>query len=117
MLEHFGSYATWCDRAKANASIISASQFRLLAIQRDAIIGFTECCDRDGWHILATGVVEGSRRRKIGTVLIYLAAEEVRRRGGEVLWIGEAPYAFYRVIGGTVVYRFVTMRKTLEADG
>ncbi len=114
MLEHFGAYAGWCAGAKQYVDRPQEPEFHLLAFRDKSIVGFTECVFEGDWRIDATGVREDLRRRKIGSVLVFLALDEVRRRGCDRMCIGEAPPDFYKVVDGQILRRYMIMHKDLE---
>jgi ribosomal protein S18 acetylase RimI-like enzyme len=120
MLEHFRGYGGWCTRAKEYAKCHRESGFHMVALHTGNMVGFTECIhDADKrpaceWYIYATGVRSDLRKRKIGSVLLYASLAEIKQRGGDMVCIGEAPLDFYRVVEGTVVRRYMVMRKDLQ---
>ena len=116
MHTHFGGYSGWCRRAQEYVEGRGGGEFRILAFCEGEVVGFTECHRPGDWSIYATGVREDLRRRKIGTVLIFLALEEMIRRGATRLHLGHAVYDFYKELGGEVVYRFMVMRKELGSE-
>ncbi|NQT14325.1 MAG: GNAT family N-acetyltransferase [Planctomycetes bacterium] len=113
MHTHFAKYSAWCRGAQEYVEGRGGEQIRILAFHDRKIVGFTECHKPKDWSIYSTGVREDLRRRKIGTVLIFLAVEEMHRRGADRLYLGHAIYEFYKELGGEVVYRFMVMKKTL----
>jgi ribosomal protein S18 acetylase RimI-like enzyme len=114
MFRHFGGYSGWCHRAQQYVEgRREGGEFRVLALRDGEVVGFTECHKREDGSIYATGVREDLRRRRIGTVLVFSALEEMTRRGARRLRIGHAPYEFYKVLEGKVVYRFMRMKKKL----
>ena len=116
MKQHFRNYISWCERAEQYVESSDDPRLRVLAFRGNEIVGFTECRYEDGWHIDATGVREDLRRQGIGTVLVYLAMEEMKRQGAERMYVGECPYDFYKVIAGQVLRHYMVMRKTLNAE-
>ena len=117
MLEHFRSYGGWCTRAKEYVEGGRESGFHMLAFRDGDIVGFTECAFRvderpsGDWYLYATGVRPDLRRKKIGSVLVYESLAETKERGGDRACIGEAPLDFYRVVEGTVLRRYMVMRR------
>jgi GNAT superfamily N-acetyltransferase len=121
MLEHFAGYGGWCARAREYATCERQSGFRMLALHAGELVGFTECVLEAAkrpdckWYVYATGVRSDFRRRRIGSVLVHASLDEIKRRGGDKVCIGEAPLDFYRVVEGAVVRRYMVMRKELVA--
>ena len=113
MLRHFADYKRWCARAEAYVEHDSETGFHMLAMRDEEIVGFTECVLDSDWHVYATGVRSDMRRRKIGTVLVYLSFLEMKRRGAQEALVGEAPLDFYRVVHGQVLRRYMVMCRNL----
>ena len=112
---HFGEYRGWCMRAQRYVDCKLESGFHLLALHADDIVGFTECVYDGDWHIYATGVRRDHRRKGIGSVLVFLALDEMKRRGAERMYIGECPYDFYKIVEGQILRRYMVMRKALAS--
>jgi GNAT superfamily N-acetyltransferase len=113
MEDHFGGYKGWVQMAKEYVGGARETAFHLLAFRGDDVVGFTQCRFRRMWQIDATGVRKGLRRKKIGGVLVFLALEEMKRRGAERMCIGECPLDFYHIVGGEVMRRYQILRKAL----
>lgn len=113
MLDRFSGYRGWCARAKRYVDCAEEPGFHLLALRGNGIVGFTECVFDGDWHIYATGVREDLRRRKIGSALVFLSLEEMKRRGAQRMYIGEAPLDFYHIVEGRILRRYMAMRKVL----
>lgn len=113
MLQDFGTHGGWCTRAKLYVDSHEEPGFHLLARLAGDIVGFTECVFDADWHIYATGVRESLRRKKTGSVLVFLSLDEMRRRGAEKMYVGEAPRDFYHILGGQVLRRYMVMSTAL----
>ena len=88
----------------------------VLARHGDEVVGFTAFSKDRDWYIRATGVRPDFRWKRIGTVLVHLAMEEMKRRGVSRMCVSDCPIEFYKVVEGEVVRRYVTLTKRL-GDG
>ena len=113
MEDHFGGYKGWVYRAREHVEGTRECGLHLLAFRGDEVVGFTQCVLDQIWRIDATGVRKDLRRKKIGGVLVFLALEEMKRRGAERMCIGECPLDFYHIVGGEVMRRYQILRKAL----
>ena len=59
---------------------------------------------------------EDLRLKRIGKVLVFLAIEDIKRRGADRMCVSDCPVEFYRVIEGEIVRRYVMMGRSLESD-
>lgn len=107
MMEHF---PYWYDPTEAQVE----PRLRILAFHSGDIIGFTVYAKEDYWYIWATGVRTDFRWKKIGSVLVFLALEEMKGRGASKMCISDCPLSFYKVVEGKVVRRYMCMGKALK---
>jgi len=107
--QHFPGYQGWIKRAEQFAISGGDPRLRILVLHSEDAVGFTHF-EEDNIH--STGVRLDLRGKGIGTVLYFLALEEMARRGTKLLKLGEAVYDFYQKAGCRVVRRYMVMQKT-----
>jgi GNAT superfamily N-acetyltransferase len=114
MTEHLPGFSGWCEAAKDYVENEGDPRLRILAFHASTVVGFTAYSKDYDWYIWATGVRRDFRRKKIGSVLVFLALEEMKRRGASRMCISDCPYDFYKVVEGEVVRRYIWMAKALK---
>ncbi len=108
--EHFAGYTPWIKRAEEFVTAGGDPRSRIRALRDGEVVGLTHFT-ADNFH--TTAVREDLRGNGIGTVLYFLALEEMSRRGVKRLRLGEAVYDFYHRSGCRVTRRYMVMRKAL----
>jgi len=110
---HFTGYGGWRKRARDYLASAEDPGFHLLAFHDNSIVGFTENVFDEGWQMHATGVRTDLRGKKIGCVLVFLALEEIKKRGADSMFIGECPLDFYGVVDGQILRRYALLEKKI----
>ncbi|MHC4714040.1 MAG: GNAT family N-acetyltransferase [Planctomycetota bacterium] len=113
MEEHFGGYGSWCKASREYVESDGDPRLRVLAFHRDRIVGFCAVDKEHDWYIWATGVREDLRLKGIGTVLVFLAIEDIKRRGVDRMCVSDCPVEFYKVVEGEIVRHYVMMGRPL----
>ncbi len=114
MTTHFGGYGGWCIETRKYVEQGGDPRLRMLAFLSGEIVGFTAYAKEDDWYIWSTGVRKDLRGRKIASVLVFLALEEMKRRGATRMCVSNCPIEFYKILEGEVVRRYVMMAKDLR---
>jgi len=114
MSAHFSAYSGWCEAMREYVEREEDPRLRVLAFRSGDVVGFTAFEKEVDWYIRATGVREDLRRKKIGSILVYMALEEMKRRGADRMCISDCPIEFYQVVEGEVMRRYVMMAKSLR---
>lgn len=114
MASHFGGYGGWMIETRKYAEQDGDPRLRMLAFLSGEIVGFTAYAREHDWYIWSTGVREDLRGRKIGSVLVFLAITEMKRRGATRMCVSDCPIEFYKIVEGEVIRRYVMMAKSLR---
>jgi len=115
MSAHFSGYSSWCEALRDYVQREGDPRLRVLAFRSGEVVGFTAFEKEVDWYIWATGVREDLRGRKTGSILVYMALEEMKRRGAARMCISDCPIEFYKVVEGEVMRRYVMMCKSLQS--
>ncbi len=110
---HLAGYKGWRQMARDYVDSEGDPLLRILALRGEEAVGFTQLAKETSWYIPATGVREDLRRKRIGSVLVYLALEEIVRRGADHMWICDCPLDFYKMVDGEITRRYVQLKKKL----
>jgi len=114
MSAHFRGYSSWCEALREYVEREGDPRLRVLAFRSGDVVGFTAFGKEVDWYIWATGVREDLRGRKIGSILVHMALEEMKRRGAARMCISDCPIEFYKIVDGEVMRRYVMMAKSLR---
>ena len=115
MSAHFSAYSGWCEVVREYGKQEGDPRLRVLAFRSGGVIGFTAFEKDVDWYIWATGVRKDLRGRMIGSILVHMALEEMKRRGADRMCISDCPIEFYKVVEGEVMRRYVMMSKSLRS--
>jgi GNAT superfamily N-acetyltransferase len=114
MSTHFGGYGGWMIETRKYVEEGGDPRLRMLAFLSGEIVGFTAYAKEDDWYIWSTGVRQDLRGKKVGSVLVFLALEEMKRRSAARMCVYDCPIEFYKIPEGEVVRRYVMMAKDLN---
>jgi len=84
-----------------------------LALLSGEVVGFCAFDKETDWYIWASGVREDLRLKGIGTILVYLALEEITRRGAERMLVSDCPIEFYKILNGRIERHYVMLGRKL----
>jgi ribosomal protein S18 acetylase RimI-like enzyme len=114
MAIYFGGYGGWMIETRKYIEQAGDPRLRILAFRSGEIVGFTAYAKEYDWYIWSTGVREDLRGKKIGSVLVFLALTEMKRRGATRMCVSDCPIEFYKVVEGEIMRRYVMMAKSVR---
>lgn len=104
--------ASWYERNKKYIEENGSAKDRILALRGDDLIGFVKFdVKEENGFIGQIGVLPAIRKKKIGSLLLLKAIEEMKNRDMKTLFIFGGKIGFYNIVDGEILQRRFNLLK------